>query len=198
MKSLAGVLAILVGSLALTGCEGDNPYISKDPTPGETSTGPDTGKETAGGEKSGTRLRARYVAGGDGSREFVGWHDMERDEDCSFKQGDAGKLRCMPAAHPVLDYSDAECTKPIVTLPPQLDCNGNAPKYVIATDYSDPCIVKARLFEMGKATQVIVDPVYRSTVNGCMPTGGGALATFYEVGAELPMTELVEGSVVTE
>ncbi len=32
----------------------------------------------------GKRLRARYLVGDDGSRQFLGWHDEERNEDCSF------------------------------------------------------------------------------------------------------------------
>lgn len=197
MMSVARLLLILTGGLLLAGCEGDNPQIVKDTTPGETSTG-ETGNETAGGEISGTRLRARYTVGADGSREFVGWFDTVRGEDCSFKQGDEGRLRCLPAAHPVIDFSDPDCTVPLVTLPPQLDCNGKPPKYVMAMDFSDACMPQARLFELGAATQTTVDPVYRSTAQGCMPLGSGAMPVFFEIGPEVPMTEMVEGSTVTE
>lgn len=199
MMSFARVISILVpgACVVLAGCEGDNPNIRRDPPPGDTTTGETTGQE-AGGVKSGTRLRARYTMGADGSREFVGWHDTERHEDCSFRQGDSEKLRCIPTAHPVLDYSDADCTMPVVTLPPQLDCDGNPPKYVLAMDYTEACAPEARLFEMGAAIQTTIDPVYRSTAQGCQQLGAGAMPVFYEVGAEIPMTELVEGRIVME
>src|SRR5437899_3272171 len=33
---------------------------------------------------SGSRLKAKRHVGEDGSSEFIGWHDMQRDEDCAF------------------------------------------------------------------------------------------------------------------
>ena len=45
---------------------------------------------------SGTRLKAKYYAGADGSRQFVGWHDAQRDEDCYFGAAADGVLRCAP------------------------------------------------------------------------------------------------------
>ena len=195
MVSFARVLWIVAGCALVSACSGTAPEITPEPRPGET----DTEKEPEGpGAESGTRLRARYAMGTDGSKEFVGWFDKQRNEECSIKAAESGKLRCLPTAHPVFDYSDAECTKPIVTLPPQLDCNGNPPKYIMAMDYTQACIPSAKLFEIGAATQVMVDPVYRSQQGGCEPVGSGAMMTFYEVGAEVPMSEMVEAEIVTQ
>lgn len=195
MRAFTRMLVLLAGCLGLSACSEGDPGISKEPGGGDTITG--TNPETAGGDESGTRLRARMIVGADGSKELIGWYDKQREEECAFKSADEGKLRCVPTAHPVFDFADPECTKPLVTLPPQLDCNGNPPKYVMAMDYTQACIPSARLFEIGAASQTMVDPVYRSQQGGCQPVGN-PMAIFYEVGAEVPMSELVEGTPVTE
>lgn len=53
---------------------------------------------------SGKRLRARYYVGEDGSRQFVGWHDKERNEDCSFSVAEDGKTRCLPPSAYTIFY----------------------------------------------------------------------------------------------
>lgn len=44
--------------------------------------------------QSGTRLRARWMVGADGSRQFVGWWDSVRSEECAFTL--ASSMRCTP------------------------------------------------------------------------------------------------------
>lgn len=65
---------------------------------------------------SGTRLRARYYVGEDGSKQFIGWHDKTRNEDCYFARVADGALRCTPlasASQPVF-FGDPGCsTQPI-------------------------------------------------------------------------------------
>ena len=70
---------------------------------------PDANAET----KSGTRLKARYYVGADGSKQFVGWRDTMRNEDCGFQKTDDGTLRCLPAPSYVVYYADAGCTQPL-------------------------------------------------------------------------------------
>lgn len=63
---------------------------------------------------SGSRLKARFLQGMDGSREHIGWFDSERGEECTFQE--AGEVffcvssAVSPASFPVV-YSDAECTE---------------------------------------------------------------------------------------
>lgn len=75
---------------------------------------PDAAAEPA---TSGTRIRARYYNGEDGSRQFVGWRDTERDEDCSFQQAEDGQTRCTPTyLAPAVYYADAGCTQPLAAV----------------------------------------------------------------------------------
>lgn len=69
----------------------------------------------ADAETSGTRLRARYYVGEDGSRQFVGWRDNVRNEDCAFWKGTSGVLRCTPffGTGPATYFADSACTQPV-------------------------------------------------------------------------------------
>lgn len=49
-------------------------------------------------EMSGTRLKARYYVGADGSKQFAGWYDTSRKENCTVMTASDGKLRCLPSA----------------------------------------------------------------------------------------------------
>ena len=68
---------------------------------------------------SGSRLRAVYKLGGDGSREFTTWYDLERDEDCKFATmatNPGPTRRCLPVSGDLIDdgsgsYIDAQCTR---------------------------------------------------------------------------------------
>lgn len=68
---------------------------------------------------SGARLRARFIEGADGSREFIGWHDDMRNEDCSFRTK-YNELRCYPVDGIIIEtvndvglFLDAACTVPV-------------------------------------------------------------------------------------
>jgi len=85
---------------------------------------------------SGARLQARFLTGG-GARELVGFHDAERNEDCTFQPAEGGRMRCLPETIPSLQnggYSDAACQLPLVTLPA---CGGADVKYAITYRASD-------------------------------------------------------------
>jgi hypothetical protein len=66
---------------------------------------------------SGTRLKARYYVGADGSKQFIGWRDTMRNEDCSFATAEAGMVRCLPAVGAYATfYADAGCSQPLATV----------------------------------------------------------------------------------
>jgi hypothetical protein len=84
----------------------------------------------------GTRLKANYYAGSDGSQQFLAtFHDTMRNEDCAFSTASDGSIRCLPTQGPpaspsnyAVYYADAACTQPILALG---NCSGNtAPRYV--------------------------------------------------------------------
>lgn len=76
---------------------------------------------------SGTRLKARYWVGDDGSKQFAGWFDSERNEQCSFRTAEDGDIRCQPVAEATGGvYFAAGCTTPYFYA--STGC-GVAPKY---------------------------------------------------------------------
>ena len=84
----------------------------------------------------GTRLKANYLAGSDGSQQFLStFHDSKRNEDCAFSKASDGSIRCLPTMGPPATpsvysvyFTDAACTQPVMALS---NCSGNtAPAYV--------------------------------------------------------------------
>jgi hypothetical protein len=86
----------------------------------------------------GSRLKANYYAGSDGSQQFLAtFHDTMRNEDCAFSTASDGTIRCLPIAGGAsgatvseysVYYADAACTQPVVAVS---DCTGNTtPTYV--------------------------------------------------------------------
>jgi hypothetical protein len=68
---------------------------------------------------SGSRLKAKYLSGGDGSKQFLfEFHDTERNEDCSFKLASDMKTRCLPDGRKAELYADAACTQPVIAEKP--------------------------------------------------------------------------------
>ncbi len=127
----------------------------------------------AAAQKSGARLRARYIAGADGSRQFVGWWDSERKEECAFAKAEDGTLRCLPTSYPTTYFADASCTKRVLFVDEKV-CT---PKYAaLATPIASDCgqLYGSRIFRVG---EVVPKPeaLYTESASGCtpMPIGTG-------------------------
>ena len=116
MRSLS--ITVVVASLvAVAGCS------SSDAAPPAASAKPVVAA-------SGTRLHAKLVTGG-GAREVVGFHDSQRNEDCTFQRAEGGRMRCLPVTVPyngASAFSDPACTIPLVAFPQTCD---DAPRYAI-------------------------------------------------------------------
>jgi hypothetical protein len=71
--------------------------------------------DAAAQEMSGSRLKARYYVGDDGSKQFVGWYDSQRKENCGFMMAGDGVLRCLPTMFAAAGsyFSDSACTSPL-------------------------------------------------------------------------------------
>jgi hypothetical protein len=82
--------------------------------------GPSGGDGERTDHTSGTRLRVRYHAGADGSREFLGFFDNQRNENCYFQKASDGLTRCLPSTKAVYFsygggyYADAACSQRIL------------------------------------------------------------------------------------
>lgn len=62
--------------------------------------------------QSGSRIKMRVGTTPDGAKQWIGWHDMQRNEDCGFQIASDGMTRCLPSAGANISniYSDAQCT----------------------------------------------------------------------------------------
>src|SRR4051812_31745401 len=58
--------------------------------------------------QSGGRLKAKFLSGADGSKQFLfEWRDTQRKEDCKYRSASDLKTRCLPAGLPIAYYADA-------------------------------------------------------------------------------------------
>jgi hypothetical protein len=76
--------------------------------------------------QSGSRLRANYFSGADGSKQFAYFTDAQRgNEQCSFGAASDGSIRCLPTGAEMGSYyADASCSVPLA-----LATCGAAPAY---------------------------------------------------------------------
>lgn len=102
----------LLLSVALLACSNNNITAEPDAQATKDGAAPDSSSIDGGeagpnpGWSSGTRLRARVVSGSDGAKNFVGWYDSMRKENCSFRLTSEGNgtLRCLPDPPPGAVY----------------------------------------------------------------------------------------------
>jgi hypothetical protein len=82
------------------------------------------------GPRSGSRLKAQYFVGADGSKAYAGMYDAQTEKECAFVTAADGAYRCLPSGPGVIAstayYADATCTRPILSFPKV--CSG--PPYV--------------------------------------------------------------------
>jgi hypothetical protein len=98
-------------------------------------------------ELSGTRLKAKFTTGTDGSKLYEPevLHDTQLDVDCAFGLAADGQTRCMPTLEPeavpgFLYFADDACTQPIAVMqPPPLGCPATPPKYMLTYDPPPAC-----------------------------------------------------------
>jgi hypothetical protein len=157
---------------------------------------PDWVSATETVECASTRLRARYLVGGDGSRNHVGWFDSVRSEPCIFHRAADGKFRCLPdqplRANVLTDqggkYSDSNCSAEVDI---HTECAGPTAKYVVLTD--DRCGEKWRVHRLGEAATAR----YQDTLTTyCEP-----MATEYlgrQIGAAIEPTQFEEAELVEQ
>jgi hypothetical protein len=160
-------------------------------------------------DTSGTRLTARYqvasTTGADGmqrgTKTFVGWFDSMRSEYCFQTLASDGQMRCEPnddggpgptavgsvgGQNPY--FSDAACTKRIITVPlPNIcstmpscsGCNPPVPKY-FRTFPSGSCAgTVTSLFPVGAQISA-ASPIYTSTGPTCTTTTAPANTLLYD------------------
>jgi len=130
----------------------------------------------------GSRLKAVYLKGSDGSNQFVSWYDSQRDEECSFTSF-GSSLRCVPptvtlSAPETTIFSDTKCMSPALRGYSQ-NCSA---AYGAVTD-ANGCA--SAVYKLAPA-----DAVFIGTPTSCKPYPNSEHAVFYS-GAEVPLSAFV-------
>jgi hypothetical protein len=221
LKLVAGSVTVYIvvacGSAVGPGLEGATADGSRDASSGvpsdATSSSPnDTGLSVidaltdpvstakADPNQSGTRLKAKYYVGTDGSKTFAGMHDGQLGVDCAFTLASDGTTRCLPgygtgaalANEPY--FADSGCTQPL-----GFSYSGcPSPTYATGS-ISSSCqyAPEERIFAV---TGVVTGTAYQGTPSSCTAFQASALTTvaFYSLGAEVPPSTFVQGTVQTD
>lgn len=140
---------------------------------------------------SGSRLKARYLVGDDGSKQWnYGWYDTQRKENCAFGTAADGKTRCLPTAGGYAYgsyFADAACSQEVTGV----GCSGPAPKYINVSHAStDGCTVTlASLHSAGAAyTGTMIYAKSGTTCTALTPSVGLA---YYFIGDEVPASSFM-------
>lgn len=192
-KMLAGACVIYV---ALAACNASKPgggHSNSNNSRGSGGGGvTDPVPSAKADPASGSRLKAKYRVGDDGSKEYLAgvWYDAERQEDCTFATGADGKEHCMPTSQvTVTFYADSMCKKPLA-----VGTAACAPKYAVNFEPSSCSATVARIYSIG--AQMTPSNLYVNANGTCFNAGSpDANAVYYEVGAEVPPSSFVASSL---
>jgi hypothetical protein len=142
---------------------------------------------------SGSRLKAEYMIGDDGSKEYVPgvWFDTMRNEVCSFALAGDSQQRCLPQGGGASAFADASCTMPIIAV--ATGCT--APGYAVVVD-SGTCGQAAgatHVHAVGAAANPTT--LYLQSGGQCFQAGTATAGyNYYAVGAEVPAAAFVSAS----
>lgn len=199
---------LVPGLLALaSGCSSSSSKSGTDAanaagTPGGTASG-----VVATAAVSGSRLHVKSITGG-GAREVVAFHDMERNEDCTFQPAEGGKTRCYPTtvqANQSGFFTDAACKIPAYSA--VAPTCADTVKYGVTITYSGNCST-GELTELRKLADPNA-PTYALGPSGCGPSStlppNPGRPTTVPLGDVVPWTSFVEatetvvpGAIVSE
>jgi hypothetical protein len=152
------------------------------------------------GSTSGTRLKARYYAGADGSiQSGIGWYDSQRNENCFFQTASDGTLRCLPsgeASGAGVYFVDASCTTEELVTIGATGCVVTpkyASRYVTQTD---PCSVsRLRVYSVGSE---FTGNHYVKIGTMCTAATPNAGLRYFRLGAEVDPSSFVRATEEVE
>ena len=192
----------LVVMVMLMGCGSASPVNETDAPLNENDGG---GSDDGGGGgdgggsgvdptwyRSGSRIKMIVLNTPDGAKQFNGWRDVTRNEDCSFVPTSDGMTRCLPTPVPqsatIFDYAlfhfaDAACTMPVVRLP--ASCSP-LPTYILTATVSG-CQTSITYTAVNQRGQMYTSAYQRSGAN-CTSTAPDPMYVFYGLGAAVPLS----------
>lgn len=144
--------------------------------------------------QSGSRLKAAYYVGSDGSKQFAHWVDTARNgESCAFAPASDGSTRCLPSSLQYTFYfSNAGCTLPLLIL--QSDCS--PPAYASTFVGSTCTTTSTGIFPV--TTPSGLATVYVKSGASCTSTPTSAGYIYYSTGALIPASSFQDATLQTE
>lgn len=160
-----------------------------------TTSGAGGSTEMPGDNKNGSRLRARYLVGDDGSRSFVGWYDSQLGANCWHVPAADGKQRCLPIYGPIFssfntDFVDAACSQPAIK-----SAGCIPPAYARASTSLPACGGSGfSVYKIGAKAQAL----YSKSGNACASVSLPPGQDVYSVGPEIVPATFVAAQEVVE
>jgi hypothetical protein len=136
---------------------------------------------------SGSRLVPVFLTAEDESRQFVGWFDRTRGENCSFGLSADGVMRCLPSdSMEARLFVDGLCRQRVVAV---TTCT--LPKYLIASEVASSCgsEVRHRVHEPGARVRPV--SVFSDASGTCTRVPLDAAAVYVMVGREVSPASFV-------
>lgn len=189
----AGTTAVGVGGSPQDSQGGAGGLGGSAETVGTGGAGGDTAVGAGAGPVSGSRLKAKTYVGDDGSREFAGWRDTERHEDCAFGVAEDGKTRCQPAAtlNYIPDFYDASCRAQAVAIE---DCYLSESTYL--SQLVTACPRRIALHRVTSVEPIAVGPTYYLNDGICTESPNSPSKKWYAV-EHVPASAFVEATIET-
>jgi hypothetical protein len=143
--------------------------------------------------QSGSRLKANYYVGSDGSKQFAYFTDALRSgEICAFANADDGTIRCMPSGAYVIstEFADSSCSVPVAET---TTCA--APTYAVQTAPGTSCGYVTKVFSAGSP----VTTLYASSGSTCVSVGAPPAGyTYVTVGTEIAPASFQLATIQTD
>jgi hypothetical protein len=153
-----------------------------------------------GQPEDGTRLKAFYLVGDDGSREYFDiWYDTSLRTYCRFQVTKDGQTRCLPFDRIVgVSFLDSSCGRAMVDdyFPGCMRRAHGVPRYALQVEALAECSEDFRLFALGAGG--VPASIYMKAGDGtcsAAPNGNPDSITFYPLGDEVPLSALVVADV---
>ncbi len=163
------------------GANGEDGKNGQDGAPGEKGADGAPGPAGKDAAASGSRIKARWQVGEDGSREFAGWFDSELQARCAFARDSGGALRCLPGfvSFALGQFTDAQCTKPVVaTYQTACDTGGYAWEGVAGAE----CTYLPRYAVRLLGPEVATVYSYNAVTMACTPSAPSPSFAYFETG----------------
>jgi hypothetical protein len=121
--------------------------------------------------QSGSRLKAKYYVGSDGSKQFSGWHDSMLNVDCSFLPTSDGSFRCVPLSTLAgATFSDSGCTQPLVQVAKGCTPGAYAYQGTVINAGGTTCVATSYTYRVFRVGVVYLGLLYTGTPASCTGT----------------------------